>query len=353
MAAAKRDDARLIEELQKHGNQYGFFHAVSLLHRLAPDAVPVGGLGPVEKEAIRFRHDPSLVFSPSDVQSIQLLDDEGKRQQTTVTTTFLGLTGSVSPLANAMSEEVLRDLQDHDGNLSAFYDIFHHRLISLFFRSWKKYRFYSGFRNDGKDAFTQRALAFVGVDPHGASPRFSLPLAFQLSLAPLLAHRTRSARTLEVALRRVLPEGINVRIESFVERIVDIPKEQRIRLGLANTTLGEDFVVGRRVHDRSGRFRIHVGPVTYDRYEELLPGNALHAALGRIVDHLSRGTLEAELDVRVREDETPHFLLGDKRGALLASTTRLGGQKRKALRARILLGDEHADTPPVLLDTND
>jgi type VI secretion system protein ImpH len=352
MATAKRDDARLVKLLETQGETYGFFHAVSLLHRLAPEAVPVGGLGPADKEAVRFRHDPSLVFAASDVVSIKLTDEEGKRRQAVVTSTFLGLTGAASPLATAMTDEVLRDLQDGEGNLAAFYDIFHHRLISLFYRTWKKYRFYSGFRDDGKDVFTQRALAFVGVDTHGASPRFNLPLSFQLSLAPLLSNRTRSARTLEVALRRVLPEGIDVWIESFVERVVEIPKEQRIRLGIANTTLAEDVVIGRRVHDRSGRFRIHVGPVSYERYEELLPGKNLHIALGRIVDHLSRGTLEAELEVRVKEEDTPHFMLGDPRGAILGSTTRLGGRIKRALRARILLGDEHAETPPVLLDTD-
>ena len=33
-------------------------------------------------------------------------------------------------------------------SLKAFYDLFHHRLYSLFYRAWKKYRFAAGFRTD-------------------------------------------------------------------------------------------------------------------------------------------------------------------------------------------------------------
>ena len=45
----------------------GFYRAVELLERATPNAVRIGDVGPAGREAIRFRHDPSLAFSASDV----------------------------------------------------------------------------------------------------------------------------------------------------------------------------------------------------------------------------------------------------------------------------------------------
>ena len=42
--------------------RFGFFQAVQLLHRLIPDTVAVGELGPPSMEPVRFQHDPSLIF---------------------------------------------------------------------------------------------------------------------------------------------------------------------------------------------------------------------------------------------------------------------------------------------------
>lgn len=350
MASPERKPDDVVRELlATEGYSFEFFRAVQLLQRLSADSTPVGELGPPQNEAIRFVHDISLQFHSSDITRIRPRVIRAGNAFAEVETAFLGLTGAVSPLAVFMSEEVIRAELADEKSLRAFYDVFHHRIISLLFRAWKKYRFHAGFRSDGTDAFTRRALSFVGVDADGAMPKQGLPATELLALAPLLAVRTRSSRTLKIILQRLIP-GAFIDIESFVQRRVKLEHDQRVLLGVQNSTLSEDLTIGRRVTDRSGRFRVIIGPVEYNVFEALMPGGRYHAMLRKIVDQFSRGILEAELELRVAEDDSPRFRLGDRRGAILAHTTNLVSKRKKGMRARVVLSEDLAEAKPIILD---
>ncbi len=323
--------------LEAEGPTFSFVQAVSMLERVHRAAVPIGEAGPASKEAIRFQHDPSLAFASSDVTSIKPRVPRHGLVFAEVMTTFLGLTGANSPLPTQMAEDVLQN-EEEGASLRHFYDIFHHRLISLFYRAWKKSRMYATHRVDGQDRLTRRVLAFVGVDAFGAPQRLGLAPIDLLALAPLLGVRTRSARTLEIVLSRVFP-GIGVDVNSFVSRRVLLSDDQCAKLGQQNGTLGTNFTIGRTVLDRSGRFGVQIGPVDYELFEALLPGGAHHTKLREIVQQFTRGVLEAEVEVVLKEDQTPRFQLGS-RGSSLGVTTTLRSPEGKGLKANFVMSDD-------------
>jgi type VI secretion system protein ImpH len=342
----KPDDA-LKQRLGQDGTRFSFFPAAYLLHRLSPNATPVGELGPVASEAIRFRHDHRLIFHAGDVSSIRIVERNGRPAPVELTAAFLGLTGSVSPLSAAMLEEVLRAEANDEPALRAFYDLFHHRLASLFYRAWKKYRFAAGFRVDGDDPYTRRALSFIGIDSAGTVADSGLAPLSQLALAPLLALRVRSGRSLELVLRHALKPitlGAPVWVEPFVVRRVEIADEQRVQLGRRNTTLASDLTIGESVLDQAGRFRVHVGSVSHETYESLMPGGRHYPFVRNVIAHFSRGHLEAELEVEVSGENTG-FCLGSERSSTLAVTTRLGAEAQ-ALRMRVLLSEDIDEAKP-------
>jgi len=344
MASPQREpDDALRQRLGRNGTRFSFFPAAYLLHRLSPNATPVGELGPVANEPIRFRHDHRLIFHSGDVSSIRVVD----HGPVELTAAFLGLTGSVSPLSSAMLEDVLRAEQSDAPALRAFYDLFHHRLASLFYRAWKKYRFAAGFRVEGDDPYTRRALSFIGIDTAGAVADSGLTPLSQLALAPLLALRVRSQRSLELvlrhALRPIVPDA-RIWVEPFIVRKVEIAPEQRVQLGRQNTTLSTDLTIGESVLDQSGRFRVHIAPVTHEVCESLMPGGRHYPFLRNVIEHFSRGHLEAELEVEVSGANTG-FCLGSERSSSLAVTTRLGAES-EALRMRVLLSENLAEAKP-------
>jgi len=341
-------EARVAAYLTSHTKSFNFFQAVQILHRLRPWAQPVGEAGPARREGIRFVHDPGLVFHPSDLTKIEMRVIRAGEPYIEVTSTFLGLLGAVSPLATFFTEDVLHTDEDDAKTLKPFYDIFHHRLLSLFYRVWKKYRFWAGSTSDGTDAFTRKAVSFVGVVPE-AMPGEGLSARQLLSFAPLIASRTRTPRALRLILENVL-DGTPVEIESFVARRVLLGPDQIARLGKQNATLGQSFTIGASVMDRSGRFRVNIGPVNEELFEALLPGGAGFATLRQIIDQFSRGILEPEVELKLDEEKNIHFQLGGKAGARLGVTTALPSREKKPTTARFVLSDTPTVARSVLLD---
>jgi len=136
------DSVVAIESILAQAQRYGFFAAVTLLERLTPDAPRIGGLGPAADEAVHFHHDPSLSFPTSDVSSVKKVQKGDpnntlgpKRTVYDITCTFLGLTGAASPMPSYFIEEVLHEDPDYPAQRE-FLDIFHHRILSLFYR-WR------------------------------------------------------------------------------------------------------------------------------------------------------------------------------------------------------------------------
>ncbi len=313
-----------------------FFAIVALLERLTPDRARVGGDGPVTEEAIRFRHDPALAFSPGDIReasfrSIPVLGGQSEgatRPGVELVTTFLGLTGAISPLPSYIPEEVVHE--DPQSPLRRdFLDIFHHRLVSLLYRAVSRYSPAREHRAEGADPWVERTLALAGVYPEGPF-RAALPTAVLLRLAPLLAQRSRSERALRLALGCALeewlaPAGATVRIEQLTGGYAPIEVDQQSQLGRSNHALGKSLFLGRRVYDRQGRFTVRIGPLDRDCYGEFRSGGEPLRRIRAVVSLVCREPLDYDLELELAAEAAERFRLEAPGRAALGTHTRLAG----------------------------
>jgi type VI secretion system protein ImpH len=162
-----------------------------------------------------------------------------------------------------------------------------------------------------------------------------------------VATRTRPARTLEIVMERVLPDT-RIAVEPFVLRRVQIREDDRVLVGKQNNLLGENFAIGRTVPDRSGRFRVNVGPVDYATFEALMPGGEKHARVRDVILQFAPAHLEPELELVLDTDAAPRFQLGTERGGRLGVTTHLPVKEKRAMRARVVLSEDVAEAVPHL-----
>lgn len=328
-AEGGHEDDRLSEVLRvarKFGR--GNFHTlVAFIERMAKAKVRVGGDGPVRDEPIRFRHDPSLAFSKSDVTELELSDGSDSSGKTfEITTSFLGLTGTVTPLPTYFCTEVAQNLGDN-GVLQDFLDVFHHRILSLFYRSTSRYNYATEFSSDGKDQWSERLLAFAGIEIGTAEP--AIPRWRLLRLMPLLVRSGSSTWALRTALEDVLEDhldGASIEIEQFVGNLVEIAVSQQIRLGVDNCNLGTTTVLGERAYDRTGKFNIVIGPLSAEAYNRFQSDEEVRQLISGTVGLFCRDPLDYDLALVLGEETIPGLRLSASSPSKLGIDTFLGSQ---------------------------
>lgn len=322
MSERKRPKKPTAEErLLAQGQRYNFFVSVGMLERLTPHAVRVGGEGPYNRESIRFRHDHDLTFAPGEISRIervrvphsaeQVLDKAHYRYE--ITTSFLGVSGAMTPMPLYIAEEVCQD--DEGARIKRdFLDVFHHRLISLLYRIGTKFDFAREYTQESDDAWSRRMLAMAGLDAYERWRPRHLSRPQMLRLAPLLASKVRSAHTLALALQDVTAEALqdaSVHVVQFTGDWTLLDPEQRMSLGQLNHELGLNAVLGVECFDRAGKATIVIGPLR-DNFRRFLADGDMFPAICELVGMLSPEPIEYELDL-VLVDRPP-FLLGKKEG---------------------------------------
>ena len=95
---------------------------------------------------------------------------------------FMGLTGPSGVLPQHYTALLMRRLRDKDTSLRDFLDLFNHRLVSLFYRAWEKYRLpfaYERSRLDqgsrGPEKIAQALYCLVGRGTGGLRGRQEIP----------------------------------------------------------------------------------------------------------------------------------------------------------------------------------
>jgi type VI secretion system protein ImpH len=308
----------VLRDLERRARQASFFALVGELERAFPEAPAVGGLGPPQAEPLRFRHDPHLIFHATDVTGMRVPRgaNTARGARIEITTAFLGVIGSVSPLANYFTEDIIRAESFDDRSLRAFYDLFHHRLVGLLYRALLRATPSAEIQLGGSDRTTARSVAGAGVPARFARPG-ALPTLQWLGIAPIFTRRPRGRDALEAALALAAP-GVPIRVVDFVSRDVSLPESERAQLGVQHVTLGRGARLGRRLLRQTGLVRLAVGPVDRATFETLVPGGVSHERLRSAVDHVTGGLVEADMDIAITCGEEPRAQLG--RGSRLGGT---------------------------------
>jgi type VI secretion system protein ImpH len=343
-AEVVRRDRTLEEQLYEEPFAFDFFQAVRVLEKLFPDTVPVGRAGPLEKELVRFQAHLSLSFPPSSIYDLER-GVEGIPAPV-MTVSFLGLTGPSGVLPRHYTEMLLRQERDAKGRekraLRAWLDLFNHRFISLFRRAWEKYRPFVAYERGEyakgePDAFSRTVFSLVGLGTPALRDRLRvatwdeerqrqqvLARLDDLTLAyfgGFLSRRVGNATSLEAMLADYL--GLPVEVRQFRGQwlVLDEANQSRLGEGALGCALGVNAVAGDRVWDVQSKFRVRVGPLSYDRFLEFLPDKAPQRERKSffLLCHLVRTYVgpEVDFDVQVvlRKEDVPECQLADGNGA--------------------------------------
>ena len=320
-AESGRTDTPLAKIFLEEAYSFGFFQAVRLLERLYPRRRPVGYAFPPQEEAVRFRSWPSINFPPSEIVEIRRRQTGTEEAAPEMTVAFMGLTGPQGVLPSPYTELLMDRLRSKDRTLWDFLDLFHHRMVSLFYRAWEKFRFPVAFERDQQDRFTGYLFHLIGMGTGHLRGRQALSDSTMLYYGGQIARRPHSAGSLE----RILSDhfGVAVRLEQFFGQWLEIDQDSQTCLGLANCRMGLDTVLGSRVWDEQSKFRIGLGPLDYSQLVSFLPNGPAHQQAVEMVRFLTGLELDFDFQLLLKKEEVPSCSLGGRAGRppLLGWTT--------------------------------
>jgi type VI secretion system protein ImpH len=305
LASAPPQFAEVEQLLREHPGRFDFFQAVRLLLRRSGDRKPVGWFVNPGDEAVRFTVEPSLAFPPNNIDAIHWNGGAAG-----MSVTFMGLTGPAGVLPRCYSAFLLSRLRDRDRTLADFLDLFNHRLISLFYRAWEKYRFGVVYEREGVDRVSKYLACIVGLGTSGLQDRLGIPDERLLCYAGLLSLQSRSA----TALKQLLEDYFDVPVE--VEQFIGVWRsldsgDQCVfteadsyseQLGVA--------LVGDAVWDQQSRIRLKLGPLTQEQYLSFLPTGTDWKPLRELTRFFCGPDLEVEIQLILAQKEVPRCDLG-------------------------------------------
>ncbi len=301
----------------------GFFQAVRLLERLRPDRAPVGGFAEPGSEVARFGVHASLAFPPGELHALELREDG----PSPMVVNFMGLVGPQGVLPHDYTREVGHRRRQRDGAMGDFLDLFHHRILSLFYRAWRRYRFdldWEDRRRDDRgrlDRLTEHLLDLIGMNP--GSQRAGLGLAEDTlaGYAAFLAPQQRSAAALEQLVEEHF--GVPAEVEQFVGGWYPLVESDQCAVGeeFPSSRLGAGAVVGDEVWDQQARIRIRLGPMSRARFDAFLPSAEAHGRLRDLVRLFTHGQFDVDLQLVLEREEVSGCVLGGEESQPLGWAT--------------------------------
>ncbi len=294
-------------ELRERPGLFDFFQAVRILLRMAEGRETVGGFAKPQNEAVRFQAHNSLAFPPSEIDSI---DWEGPVPRMVVN--FMGLTGPQGVLPYCYSEMVVDRLRNRDRTMAAFFDIFNHRMISLFYQAWEKHRSAVAYERDGEDRLSRYLMCLIGMGTGGLEHRLVIRDESLLYYTGLLSLQPKSA----AGLQRIVEDyfGVPAEVEQFVGTWQSLDPSNQCVFEDGDSfseQLGVGVVVGDEIWDQQSRVRVKLGPLTAAQYLGFLPGGPALDPLRDLVRFFCGIELEIEVQLILSRDEVPRCNLGD------------------------------------------
>jgi len=277
--AGNTADAIALENaLRDHPEAFEFFEAARRLECAFPERPRLGHSTKASDDFVRLCQTPSLLFAPKMVDRYQ---PGGAGKPARLHGLFFGLFGPNAPLPLHLTEYAMdREINAKDSTFAAFANIFHHRMMSLFYRTWADSQPTVQLDRPKEDRFRLYMGAMVGLATPDLDDRDALPDQFKRFFAGRLLQQSRNAEGLKGLLERFF--RIPVGIVEFVTEWMRLPPISHLRLGASSdvAALGLTAVTGEYVWGSQQRFRLRLGPLSRAEFNNFLPGGV---ALSQLV----------------------------------------------------------------------
>lgn len=267
-------DAALAKGRPRH-----FYTLVGVLSKFARLSAQAKGADARYAHGIHFAHASSLCFEAQEVCCVRVAD-AGLSAAFTIVSSFLGLTGTVSPLPQVLGDALLQP--DAPKALSHCFASMHNRLMQLLVTRYMQTHPAMAQRANYEDVWSQRLLAWTPrVD--GLSDRLRWRY-----IQPLMRATSSAADLCNVLQDALAQRGIcaDFAVISMTGDFVRLDADQSCALGQSQNTLGHSSVMGSFGWAPQSAFALDIHPIMPDDCRRIIDEPEVQAQLGALIGAL-------------------------------------------------------------------
>ena len=301
------DHLTLYQDLVQKPYRYGFYTALRRIENANPNKAKIGCSVKPKDDAIRLGQEPSLAFAPSTLASFETPESFPPR----LNVFFFGLFGPNGPLPLHLTEytrDRIRNFQDE--SLIRFTDIFHHRMLSLFYRVWADSQPTTNLDRPADDEFSGRLSSLIGIGSDSLKHRDEIPDYAKLHFSGRFSNQTKNAEGLLAILKNYF--HVPASLEQYIGSWLVIPESDRLRLGESEMSgsLGLTSTLGEKVWECQSKFRLTFGPLNLEDFKRMLPGGPSLIRLIALVRNYVGDEFDWDLNLILQRDEVKPACLG-------------------------------------------
>ncbi|WP_118988133.1 type VI secretion system baseplate subunit TssG [Photorhabdus sp. CRCIA-P01] len=267
--------SRLVQQLAPDISGFNFYRFCQLLESRRDERPPLGSTLSPDDDPIRFRPHPGTDFPASELRNAEW-DETQREQPPTVRTTFLGLYGVDSPLPTVYLDDIVLRCEGYEG-VTDFLDIFNHRMMTQYYRIWRKYSYPATYQPGGKDETSQCLLGLIGLGIPGSQQQVATPVSRFLALLGTMRLPTRTAEGV-IELVRLLAPLTQAKVTPHDRRRVRLTQPARLNRHLP-VQLSQRPVLGKMGTDVNSQMVLALYTDDAEEAQGWLPQRELHTDL--------------------------------------------------------------------------
>lgn len=279
----------------------------------------IGEANKSSDEHIILRQKPSMAFANTPLSHfIPAAEDNPKDQLFNLS---FGLFGPMGALPYHLTEHAMsREQQFSDPTFAHFADIFHHRMISLFYRAEANIQPCIEMDRPKENSFDLLIGALSGLaqldtvkvdeNPSTTCNTIFKPKWDRLHRSGLFSLATRPADGLKSLILDFL--NLPVSIEQLTGGWLQLCPDDQFNIGLfsKNNQLGVNTSLGKQVFDAQHKFTVKIGPLNLQDFYRLLPKTDLFQQLREMIRLYSNDEYDWDIELELKSHHVPQFQLG-------------------------------------------
>lgn len=307
------------DQITQDPSGFSLFNTLRFVDAKYTNNPKIGNANKANEEQIVLRQKPSMGFAHTPLSHFIPANEEFEKDQ--LFNLSFGLFGPTGAMPYHLTEHAFsREHHDNDPTFARFADVFHHRMISLFYRAEANIQPCIEMDRPQENEFDDFIGALSGIAQLDTKSITELEDKTAQSIfkdkwdrlyrSGLFSLATRPADGLKSLILDFLQLPVN--IEQLTGGWLKLCPDDQFNIGIfsTNNQLGINTSLGEQVFDAQHKFTVKIGPLNRADFYSLLPNTDLFEQLREMIRLYSNDEYDWDIELELKSHHVPEFQLG-------------------------------------------